>query len=116
MFCMLAARTGEPQSRLKEKWPERDARELAIYLAREPTIEQRLDFWLSRLVAVGANPWRKKGRSPIDPNSLIPDWWGDQHVERTPKDWADLLKGMTLGMGGKVVGDGGEHRQSGDRD
>lgn len=116
MFCMLAANSGEPQSKLKEKWPERDARELAVYLSHEITIEQRLDLWFSQVVAVLANMFRKKGKAAVAPKDLIPEWWGEQSVERTNQDWVDFLKGMALGMGGKVIDDGGEHRQSGDRD
>lgn len=102
LWNWLAARTGEPLSTLKAKWTEREFRELAIYLSHEPPLESRIDFWASQLLAAAINPWRKKGSAAVSPKDLIPDWWKDENAGHSVSEWVDMLRNMTVVMGGKV--------------
>ena len=101
----MATRRGEPPSKIAAAWSERELRELAAYLAHDPPLEARLDFWAAQLLAAAINPWRKKGSAATSPADLIPDWWGGGEA-RGPKsaaEWRELLGGLTARLGGKTT-------------
>lgn len=98
----MAFNSGEPPSVLGERWTERELRELGILFAHESPLEERFDFWMAQLLAANINPWRGKGVPVVNPSDLQPDWWGDKEQPKSNAEWRDMLKGMTLSLGGKV--------------
>lgn len=95
------AKSGRTPDELKQDWSEYDFRCYAVYRAHEPSLEERLDFWGAQLVAVGLNPWRKKGARPVNPAHLIPDRWKPKPRERSAADWKNLLRGMAAAFNRK---------------
>ncbi len=56
----------------------REFRGWCEYVAREPSVGDRLDWWMGQLLAVVLNYLRKPGASRVKAEELIPDRWGDR--------------------------------------
>lgn len=121
LWTRLAWQRGEDVEETKAAISERGFRQFAAFFGREPPLEEKIDFWMGRLVAAVLAPWQKKSAKEIDPRELIPDWWGERKKvdqPQTVEQWKSLFRNFALMKGGKVVkagGNGGsEHREPGD--
>lgn len=89
-----------PVGQLKRQVTEQEFRDYAAHLAREPTVGEQLNFWMSQLVAVLVNVNRAKGKQPIKPADLIPDRWGDVTPADKRRKFMDQLRGLAAIHGG----------------
>ena len=83
----------------------REFRGWCLYLDREPSVGDRLDWWLGQILAAILNLFR---RTPVKAADLTPDRWGDRTGSRSArlrgKDLADALKALFGGGGGTERG------------
>lgn len=98
----LAGRRGVSPSEVVKGWDEYELREYAVWRAREPSLEDRVDFWSAHILAALINPYRKKGARAVNGADLIPDRWKARKGPKSVGDWKELLKGMALAFRGKV--------------
>lgn len=118
LWTRLAWQRGEDVEETKAAISERGFRQFAAFFNKEPPLEEKLDFWMGRLVAAVLAPWQKKG---ADPRELIPDWWGETKKPQSVDEWKSLFRNFARAKGGKIIDSKGNvthgkvGRQSGDR-
>lgn len=81
---------------------EADFRRYAAHLAHEPPLGDRLDWWMSQVLAVLINTNRRSGAAAVDPEDLIPERWVDNSVRSRREKFKDALRGLAMTQG-KVV-------------
>ncbi|QEL14336.1 phage tail assembly protein T [Limnoglobus roseus] len=81
---------------------EQEFREYAAHLAFEPPAGERVEWWLSQILAVLVNTNRAKGKEPVKPADLIPDRWAlpESRAEKLKK-FKNQLIGLAA-FGGKA--------------
>jgi hypothetical protein len=72
---------GIPVDELMSRVSERTRREYEVHFACEPPIAERLEWWLSKILAVLINSNMSKDGKPVDPQELIWNRWGDSTLE-----------------------------------
>lgn len=93
---MLGVTVAEAKSRLSaNEW-----RAWREWLAREPDTGERLDWWLSRILATMLNQNRRPGTSPIRAESLCPDRWATGEPDTSGR--SGMLSGQALGAAFKA--------------
>lgn len=89
----LSLALGVPLSLLDDVVNELDFQTYAAYFAHETDVGQRVDEWGAGILAATINQWRRS--SPVRPESLDPDRWGDVARDRE-KSLASRLKSWAI--------------------
>ena len=102
LWLAVAERTGRTVAEAKAAVSEQEFRRLwCPYLAREPSVGDRLDWWGSQILALMVNVHRSKGTKPLAAADVLPDRWGDRGPAPAPaaarfrgKDLHDMLRAL----------------------
>lgn len=89
----LSIERGESVSECKARVSERDFRTYWLYSQREPSVGERLDWWMAHLVAAVLAPYRKSGQPALSAERLIPKRWPQSRPSEAAliqkiKDWS----------------------------
>lgn len=75
----LSLAFGRPINELRRSMTEAEFREYMAMVSIEPPLTQKLDWWLSQVMAALVNPYRADGAPQVQSADIKPDWWGERH-------------------------------------